>query len=282
MGSVSYPVALMPAAPYGRLETNTKLLVQPKTRQTKESTFPKAGDAPGQFHGYGREQKGTSTEQRTNQLHVNTEGVAESNGTDPEVPSPSSPKPRWWAVLGSLFSLGPNNKQEASWGSLEVGAFRTMQSQAVPLDSIFRVCQVQPPSVRHTPATSVFHKHCTVHVFPWDQEYFDAEPSFTVIYAKLVKLHAPKQQQGKSKQSVLSVEREKPLSEPPDQKQIGSVHGEEVGESCVLKVVWNGLEEVKNATKFTKSIEPLHLGKVWVSTRFRIWGETCYVIFRRF
>lgn len=263
-------VALMPTAPYGRLETNTRLLIQPKMRQAKENTFPKAGDAPGQFRGYGREQKGTSTEFRTKQLHVNTEGVAGSNGTDSEeVPSHSSLKPRWWTVLGSMFSLGPDNKPEASWGSLEVGAFRTMQSQAVPLDSIFRVCQVQPPSVHHTPATSVFHKHCTVHVFPWDQEYFDAEPSFTVIYAKLVKLHSPKQQQGKSKQSVLSAEKEKALSEPADQKQISSVHSEEAGEACVLKVVWNGLEEVKNTAKFTKSIEPLHLGKVWIPDDLR-------------
>ncbi|GAB1289381.1 Peroxisome biogenesis factor 1 [Apodemus speciosus] len=244
-------VALMPTAPYGRLETNTKLLIQPKTRQAKE------GD-----------QKGMSKELQTKRLPMNTEGVTGSDGRDSEVPVDSL-KPRWWAALGSMFSFGPNNKQESAWGSLELSAFKNMQSQAVPLDSIFRVSQVQPPSVRNTPTTSVFHKHCTVHVFPWDQEYFEVEPSFTVIYGKLVKLHSPKQQQDKSKQGALLPEKEKQPSEPPDDKQIRSGRREEAAEACVLKVVWNGLEELQSATEFARSPEPLHCGKVWIPDDLR-------------
>ncbi|XP_006991274.1 peroxisomal ATPase PEX1 [Peromyscus maniculatus bairdii] len=262
-------VALMPAAPYGRLETNTELLIQPKTRQAKDNTFPKAGDAHGQFHSYGQEQKEVSKELETRQLLMNPEAVAGSNETDPCVPSDSAWRPYWWTVLGSMFSFGPDNKQETSWGSLEISAFKTMQSQAVPLEGVFRVSRVQPPSAQGTSATSVFHKHGTIHVFPWDQEYFDVEPSFTVTYGKLVKVCSPKQQQGKTKQSVLSPEKEKHRSESPDQKQIGSAHAEEAGETCVLKVVWNGLEELKNATKFIRSIEPLHLGKVWIPDDLR-------------
>lgn len=273
-GSVFSAVALMPAAPYGRLETNTELLIRPKTRRAKENTFPKAGDAHGQFHSYGQEQK----ELQTKQLHMNMEGITASNETDPEVPSGSSWKPHWWTMLGSMFSLGPDSKQVASWGSLEIGAFKTMQSQFVPVDSVFRVCQVQPPSAHATPATSVFHNHCTIHVFPWDQEYFDMEPHFTVTYGKLVKLCSPKQQQGNARPSVLLPEKEKHQSESPDHKQIGSKHTEEADEACVLKVVWNGLEELKNAAKFTRSVEPLHLGKVWVSMTLIIWGETCHLI----
>lgn len=278
-GSVFYAVALMPAAPYGRLETNTELLIRPKTRQAKENTFPKTGDIHEQFHNYGQEQKGISKEMQTKQLHMNTEGITVSNEIDPEVPSSSSWKPHLWTMLGSMFSFGPDSKQVASWGSLEMSAFKTMQSQVVPVDNVFRVCQVQPPSAHATPATSMCHKHCTIHVFPWDQEYFDMDPSFTVTYGKLVKLCSPKQQQGKTKPSVLLPEKEKHQSESPDHKQIGSEHTEEAGEAHVLKVVWNGLEELKNATKFTKSIEPLHLGKVWVSIRLIIWGETCHLIF---
>ncbi|XP_059113314.1 peroxisomal ATPase PEX1 isoform X2 [Peromyscus eremicus] len=262
-------VALMPAAPYGRLETNTELLIQPKTRQAKENTFPKPGYAPGQFHSYGQEQKEVSKELETRQLLMNPEAVAGSNEADPRVPSDSAWRPYWWTVLGSIFSFGPDNKQETSWGSLEISAFKTMQSQAVPLEGVFRVSRVQPPSAQGTSATSVFHKHGTIHVFPWDQEYFDVEPSFTVTYGKLVKVCSPKQQQGKTKQSALSPEKEKHRSESPDQKQIGSDHTEEAGEACVLKVVWNGLEELKNATKFTKSLEPLHLGKVWIPDDLR-------------
>ncbi|XP_021045902.1 peroxisome biogenesis factor 1 [Mus pahari] len=260
-------VALMPAAPYGRLETNTKLLIQPKTRQAKENTFPK-GDAHRQVHSYGREQTALSKELQTKQLHKNSEGVTASNGRDPEVPGDSL-KPRWWAMLGSMFSFGPDKKQESAWGSLELSAFKSMQSQTAPLDSIFRVCQVRPPSARNTAAASVFHKHCTVHVFPWDQEYFDMEPSFTVTYGKLVKLRSPKQQQDKSKQGVLLPDKEKQLSGSPDHKQIGSDRSEETAEARVLKVVWNGLEELKNATEFTKSLEPLHRGKVWIPDDLR-------------
>lgn len=256
-------VALTPAAPYGRLETNTELLIQPKTRRVKENTFPKAGDAHRPSRSCGQEQKGMSKELQTKQLPMSAEGVTGSNDTD------SSWRPHWWTMLGSMFSFGPDSRQAASWGSLEISAFKTMQSQVVPLDSVFRVCQVQPPSGHDTPATSVFHKHCTVHVFPWDQEYFDVEPSFTVTYGKLVKLCSPKQQQGKTKQSVLSPEKEKHPLESPNHKQIGSGHTEEAGEACVLKVVWNGLEELKNATKFTQSIEPLHHGKVWIPDDLR-------------
>ncbi|XP_031236141.1 peroxisome biogenesis factor 1 [Mastomys coucha] len=261
-------VALIPAAPYGRLETNTKLLIQPKTRQAKENTFPKEGNAQGQVRSYGREQKRLSKELQTKQLHMDTEDVTGSNGREPDVPGDLS-KPRWWAMLGSMFAFGPDHKQELAWGSLELRAFRTMQSQAVPLDNIFRVCQVQPPSVCNTPTTSVFHKHCTIHVFPWDQEYFDAEPSFTVIYGKLVKLHSPKQQQDRSKQGVLLPEKEKQLPESPDHKQIGSDRSEDAAEACVLKVVWNGLEELKSAAEFTRSLEPLHHGKVWIPDDLR-------------
>ncbi|XP_041531291.1 peroxisome biogenesis factor 1 isoform X5 [Microtus oregoni] len=77
--------------------------------------------------------------------------------------------------------------------------------------------------------------------------------------------------QGKTKPSVLLPEKEKHRSESPDRKQIGSgsEHTEEAGEARVLKVVWNGLEELKNARKFTKSVEPLHLGKVWIPDDLR-------------
>ncbi|XP_029414212.1 peroxisome biogenesis factor 1 isoform X2 [Nannospalax galili] len=256
-------VALMPNAPYGRLETNTKLLIQPKTLQAKENTFSKADDTHGNFHSYAREKKGMSKEFQTNQLHSHTKGITGSSETDPEVLSDSPLKPSWWTMLGSIFSFGSENKQETSWGSTEISAFKNMQSQVVPLDNIFRVCKAQPPSVQSISATSVFHKHCAIHVFPWDQEYFDVEPSFTVIYGKLVKLLSPKQQQIKTKQSVLSPEKEKHLLKPPDQKQISSDSSQDADKACVLKVVWNGLEELKNAMKYSKSVEPLHLGKVW-------------------
>lgn len=259
-------VALMPAVTYGRLEADTRLLIQPKTRQAKAETFLKADDTCGKFHSYGRNQKGMIKEFQTKQLQSNTVAVTESNETN-SVNSPLIPS--LWTMLGSIFSFGSDKKQETSWGSTEISAFKNMQSQMVPLDSIFRVCKSQPPSIHNTPATSVFHKHCAVHVFPWDQEYFDVEPSFTVTYGKLVKLLSPKQQQSQTKQNILFPKKEKQMTEPLEQKQNSADHSQEAEKTCVLKVVWNGLEELKNAITYTRNVEALHLGKVWIPDDLR-------------
>ncbi|XP_062955745.1 peroxisomal ATPase PEX1 isoform X1 [Cynocephalus volans] len=261
-------VALMPTATFGRLETDTKLLIQPKTRQAKENTFSKADDTYGIFHSFERDQKVMTKELQTNKLESNTMGVIGSNETHSEIPVDSS-IPSLWAMIGSIFSFGSEKKQETSWGFTEISAFKNMQSKVVPLDNIFRVCKSQPPSVGNTSAPSVFHKHCAIHVFPWDQEYFGVEPSFTVTYGKLIKLLSPKQQQSKTKQNILSSEKEKQMSEPLDQKQISSDHSQEACNTCMLKVVWNGLEELKNAMKYTKNVEALHLGKVWIPDDLR-------------
>ncbi|XP_044775851.1 peroxisome biogenesis factor 1 isoform X3 [Neomonachus schauinslandi] len=242
-------VALTPAAAYGRLETDTKLLIQPKTRQAKENTFSEADNAHGKFHNSGGDQKGLT-------------GTG-SNKTDSGVTTGSPSMPSLWTVIGSIFSFGSEKKPELSWGLTEMNAFKTMQSKVVPLDNIFRVCKSQPPSMCNTTATSEFHRHCAVHVFPWDQEYFDVEPGFTVTYGKLIKLFSPKQR--KTKQNILSPEKEKQILEPLDQKPINS----EAAKACVLQVVWNGLEELKNAIKYTKTVEALHLGKVWIPDDLR-------------
>ncbi|XP_007938007.1 peroxisome biogenesis factor 1 [Orycteropus afer afer] len=262
-------VALMPTATYGRLETDTQLLIQPKTRQAKDSTFLKEDDAQGIFRNYGRDQESRAKELPTKRPQSDTVGVTGSNETDPRLPVSSSLVPSLWTMIGSIFSFGSEKKQETSWGLTEINAFKTMQSKGVPLDNIFRVCQSQPPSVCNASASSAFHKHCAVHVFPWDQEYFDWEPRFTVTYGKLVKLLSPKQQQSKTKQNVLSSEKEKQISEPLDQTRISSDHSQEAGKTCVVKVVWNGLEELKNAIKYTKNIQALHLGKVWIPDDLR-------------
>ncbi|KAM8770256.1 peroxisomal ATPase PEX1 isoform 1-T1 [Rhynchonycteris naso] len=252
-------VALMPSATYGRLESDTRLLIQPKTRQAKENTFSEVDDGRGTFYSYVRGQKGLTKELRTNQLQSDTGRLTDSEHT---LDSPSIPS--LWTVIGSMFSFGSEKKQETSWGVTEINAFKNMQSKVVLLDNIFRVCRSQPPSIRSTSATSVFHKHCAVHVFPWDQEYFDSEPSVTVTYGELVHLLSPKQRQSQTKQNVLSSEKEKQMSEPLHQKQISPGHSQEDGKTCVVKVVWNGLEELKNAIKYTKNVEALHLGKVWI------------------
>uniref|UniRef100_A0AC11BS52 Peroxisomal biogenesis factor 1 n=1 Tax=Ovis aries TaxID=9940 RepID=A0AC11BS52_SHEEP len=261
--------ALMPDAPYGRLETDSRLLIQPKTRQAKESTLSEADNIPGKFHHYGRDQRGLTKGLQTKQLQSNPVGVAGSKERESEGRTDSSFIPSLWTVIGSIFSSGSEKKRDTSWGLTEINAFKNMQSADVPLDNIFRVCKSQPPSICKASATSVFHKHHAIHVFPWDQEYFDVEPSFTVTYGKLVKLLSPKQQQSRTKQNVLSPEKEKQMLEPLDQKQVSPDHSHKAGKACVLKVVWNGLEELKNAMKYTKNLDALHLGKVWIPDDLR-------------
>ncbi|XP_076980043.1 peroxisomal ATPase PEX1 isoform X2 [Tamandua tetradactyla] len=207
-------------------------------------------------------------ELQTNQLQSNAMAITGSNGTDSEITMNSS-IPSLWSLIGSIFSFGSEEKKETSWGLTEMNAFKNMQSNVVPLDNIFRVCKTQPPSICNTSGPSAFQKHCAIHVFPWDQEYFGVEPTFTVTYGKLVKLFSPKQQQGKTKQNVLPPEKEKQIPEPLEQKQISTDHRQEAGKTCVLKVVWNGLEELKNAIKYTKNVDVLHLGKVWIPDDLR-------------
>ncbi|XP_036921953.1 peroxisome biogenesis factor 1 isoform X2 [Sturnira hondurensis] len=263
-------VALIPTATYGRLETDTRLLIQPKTRQAKENTFSKADNARGTSRSYGRDEKGLAEELQAKQQQSDTVQVTGSDGTDSEGTADSPSVPSFWAMIGSIFSFGSEKKQETSWGVTEISAFKNMQSTVVPVDNIFRVCKSQPPSVCNASATSIFHKHYAIHVFPWDQEYFDVEPSYTVTYGKLVHLLSPKQQQSKTKQNVLPPEKEKWMSEPLDQKQISLDHNQEAGKAYVLKVVWNGLEELNNAIKYTRNVEALHLGKIPDDLRKRL------------
>ncbi|XP_055974037.1 peroxisomal ATPase PEX1 [Sorex fumeus] len=260
-------VALLPAAGYGRLETDTELLIRPKTRQSKENTFSKIDNVHGKVQYDGRDHKGVTREFQTKQPQ-SVPGVTGSSETDSEAMA-NSANPSLWTVLGSIFSFGSEKNHETSWGLTEINAFKNMQSKVVPLDNIFRVCNSQPPSICNVSTTSLFSKHCAIHVFPWDQEYFDTEPSFTVTYGKLVKLLSPKQQQTRTKQNVPSLEKERQISEQSDEKQIIPDHSQEADTACVLQVVWNGLEELKNALKYTQNVEVLHLGKVWIPDDLR-------------
>ncbi|XP_049624818.1 peroxisomal ATPase PEX1 [Suncus etruscus] len=252
-------VALIPTAGYGRLETDTELLIQPKTRQAKENTFPKVDNIDGRDH------KGVTKEFQFKKL----QSVSGVTGSNSEVTATSS-SPSLWTILGSIFPFGSEKNYETSWGLMEINAFKNMQcSKNVPLDNIFRVCKSQPPSICNASTTSPFSKNSAIHVFPWDQEYFDMEPSFTVTYGKLVKLLSPKQQQSRIKPNVLLPEKEKQLSEGQDQKQISPDPGPEADVSCVVQVIWNGLEELRNALKYTNHVEVLHLGKVWIPDDLR-------------
>ncbi|XP_040820646.1 peroxisome biogenesis factor 1 isoform X2 [Ochotona curzoniae] len=254
-------VALTPAAAFGRLEVDTRLLIRPKTRPAEEQAFSKALHARGEFDSLERDPQGPTKGFPAKQHPSDTPQGAGSGGADPQVSEDSSPS--LWTRIGSIFSFGSEKRPETSWGSSEFHAFRNMQSQAVPLDNVFRVCRAQPRSANPATAPAVWTAHSVVHVFPWDQEYLDMEPSFPVTYGQLVKLLSPRQRHGRTRRDALSPAEERQRSEVPDAKPPGSAGTPEAGRACVLKVVWNGLEELSSAGKYTRNGEALHFGKVW-------------------
>ncbi|XP_036614925.1 peroxisome biogenesis factor 1 [Trichosurus vulpecula] len=266
-------VALMPAATYGRLENDTELFVHPKTRQTKDSAadlpITRADDTQGIFNKYRRDQEDLTGGFQTKQPHSSTAGAHELNKQDSDLIFGMFTMPNIWNLMGSIFSYGAEKKIDIPWGSSEVNAFKNMQLTVVPKDSVFRVCNSQPPSIQRVSATSLFQKDHAIHIFPWNQQYFDLEPSFTVTYGKLTQLLSPKQQLSETKQNVLSPEKEKQMTHQQDKKQIRSGSSQGVGKACVVQIVWNGLEELKNSIQYNNTIEALHTGKVWIPEDMR-------------
>lgn len=98
------------------LETDSRLLIQPKTRQAKESTLSEADNIPGKFHHYGRDQRGLTKGLQTKQLQSNTVGVAGSKERESEGRTDSSFIPSLWTVIGSIFSSGSEKKAETHPG----------------------------------------------------------------------------------------------------------------------------------------------------------------------
>uniref|UniRef100_A0A4X2LVQ2 Peroxisomal ATPase PEX1 n=1 Tax=Vombatus ursinus TaxID=29139 RepID=A0A4X2LVQ2_VOMUR len=266
-------VALMPAATYGRLENDTELFVRPKTRQAKESAaelpFPRADDTQGIFNKDRRDQEDLTGGIQTKQSHSSTAGAHELNEQDSDLIFGMFTMPNIWNLMGSIFSYGAEKKMDTPWGSSEINAFKNMQLTVVPKDSVFRVCHSQPPSIQRVSATCLFQKDHAIHIFPWNQQYFDLEPSFTVTYGKLTQLLSPKQQPSETKQNVQSPEKEKQMAHQQDKKQIRSGSSQGVGKACVVQIVWNGLEELKNSIQYNNTIEALHTGKVWISEDMR-------------
>uniref|UniRef100_A0A7N4V0G0 Peroxisomal ATPase PEX1 n=1 Tax=Sarcophilus harrisii TaxID=9305 RepID=A0A7N4V0G0_SARHA len=266
-------VALMPAATYGRLENDTELFVHPKTRQTKENAtdlpFSRADDTEGILNKYRRDQEDLTGGFQTKQPNSSTAGAQELNKQESDLIFGMFTMPNIWNLMGSIFSYGAEKKIDTPWGLSEINAFKNMQLTIVPKNSVFRVCNSQPPSIQRMSASSLFQKDHAIHIFPWNQQYFDLEPTFTVTYGKLTQLLSPKQQPSETKQNVLLGEKEKQVVQQQDKKQICSGSSQGAGKTCVVQIVWNGLEELKNSIQYNNTIEVLHTGKVWIPEDMR-------------
>ncbi|XP_050795457.1 peroxisomal ATPase PEX1 isoform X3 [Gopherus flavomarginatus] len=260
---------LKPPASYGRLEPRTQLFVCPKTRQLEENTTnlpsSKSDFLHERFIKSNMVQGEIIKEPLAKESHLNPV-VLEQCKPDAKETFGSNVLPNVWNFIGSIFSRSPEQKQETSCDTNEMSAFKDELLNLIHMDSIFRVCQSQPPSVQRTSATKAFQKN-TVHVFPWNLEFVDLDPNIKVSYGKISKLLSPRQRHQKAKQT-LPFEKQKQMSSTEDRNQYGSNISQESSEISIVKIVWNGFEDLESAIKYN-SVEAMHVGRVWIPDGLR-------------
>ncbi|XP_024074812.2 peroxisome biogenesis factor 1 isoform X3 [Terrapene carolina triunguis] len=261
---------LKPPASYGRLEPRTQLFVCPKTRQLEENTTnlpsSKSDFLHERFIKSNMDQGEIIKEPLAKESHLNPD-VLEQCKPDAKETFGSNVLPNVWNFIGSIFSRSPEQKQETSCGTSEMSAFRDELLNLIHMDSIFRVCQSQPPSVQSTSATKAFQKN-TVHVFPWNLEFVDLDPNIKVSYGKISKLRSLRQRHREAKQN-LPFEKQKQMSSTEDRNQYGSNISQESSEISVVQIVWNGFEDLESAIKHNNSVEAMHVGRVWIPDGLR-------------
>ncbi|XP_040403081.1 peroxisome biogenesis factor 1 isoform X2 [Cygnus olor] len=262
---------LMPAAPYGRLEPCTELLIRPKTRELEENItsmpFTESDVLLKSFVKNNMEQEETVKEPLANQPHLNP-GVPEQSKADANVTFGSNVLPDMWNYIGSIFSRTPEQKQKTLCDKDEMGTFKDKLLNLIHMDSIFRVCQSQPPSVQNASATHAFLKYNAIHIFPWNLEFIDLEPNAVVSYGKINELLSPRQRHQEAKQN-LPVEKQKHLTSPQDKNNSNSNSSQASSEGSVVQIVWNGFEDLKSVIEYGNSGETLHVGRVWIPDALR-------------
>ncbi|XP_074840846.1 peroxisomal ATPase PEX1 isoform X2 [Carettochelys insculpta] len=260
---------LKPPAPYGRLEPHTQLFVCPKPRELEEN-ITNLPCSKSDFLNEGviernMDQGEIVKEPLAKEPHLNP-GVLEQCKTDAKETFGSNVLPNVWNFIGSIFSRSPEQKQESSCGTSDLSAFKDELLNLIHMDSIFRVCQSQPPSVQSISATCTFQKNA-VHVFPWNLEFIDLDPNIKISYGIISKLRSPRQQHQETKQN-LPFEKQNQISTTEDGSQSGFNIGQESSEISAVQIVWNGFEDLESAIKYN-SVEAMHIGRVWIPDALR-------------
>uniref|UniRef100_A0A7M4F987 Peroxisomal biosis factor 1 n=1 Tax=Crocodylus porosus TaxID=8502 RepID=A0A7M4F987_CROPO len=250
-----------PAAPYGRLEPHTKLLVCSKMRQDEENITNLSSSGsdilPELFIKSKMDQGEKIMEPLVKQSSLNP-GVLEQCTSDTKVAS-------IWGLIRNIFSPTLEHKQETSSGTLEISTLKEKLLNLIRMDAIFRVCQSQPPSKQNT---STFQKHNAVHVFPWNLEYIELEPNFKVSYGTITALLSPRQRCQEAKQN-LPVAKQKQMTSPQDRNPSGSSNSQESNEISVVSIIWTGFEDLKDPIKYNRNVEAMHAGRVWIPDGLR-------------
>ncbi|XP_036262672.1 LOW QUALITY PROTEIN: peroxisomal ATPase PEX1 [Molothrus ater] len=262
---------LVPAAPYGRLEPCTELLVCPKTHGPEENiTSTPATESDillKNFVKNNMEQEETLKDPFAKQPYLKP-GALEQSKTDANMTFGSNVLPNIWNFIGNIFANTSEQKQKTSCDNDEMSIFKDKLLNLIHMDSIFRVCQSQPPSVQNVSTTHEFLKHNAVHVFPWNLEYIDLDPNPVVSYGKINELLSPRQRHQEAKQN-LPLEKQNHLTSAQDKNPSNSISGEASSEGSVVQIVWNGFEDLKSVIEYGHDGGALHVGRVWIADGLR-------------
>ncbi|NXU15907.1 PEX1 factor, partial [Pardalotus punctatus] len=262
---------LVPAAPYGRLEPCTELLVCPKTHGPEENITSTPSTESDillkNFVKNNMEQEETLKDPFAKQPYLKP-GVLEQSKADANVTFGSNVLPNIWNFIGNIFSNTSEQKQKTSCDNDEMSTFKDKLLNLIHMDSIFRVCQSQPPSVQNVSTTHAFLKCNAVHVFPWNLEYIDLDPNPVVSYGKINELLSPRQRHQEAKQN-LPLEKQNNLTGMQDKNPSNSNSSHASSEGSVVQIVWNGFEDLKSVIEYGHNAEALHVGRVWIPDGLR-------------
>ncbi|XP_051466683.1 peroxisomal ATPase PEX1 isoform X5 [Apus apus] len=262
---------LMPPAPYGRLEPCTELLICPKTREPEENIT----SMPSMEHDIllksfvksSMEKEETIKDPFAKQPYLKP-GVLEQCKPDVNTTFGSNVLSDIWNFIGSVFSHTSEQKQKTVWDKDELSTFKDKLLNLIHMDSVFRVCQSQPPSVHNASTTRAFLKYNAVHVFPWNLEFIDLDPNPVVSYGKINELLSPRQRHQEAQQN-LPIEKQKHLTSTQDKNKSHSDSSQASSEGSVVQIVWNGFEDLKSVIEYGHSGEALHVGRVWIPDGLR-------------
>ncbi|XP_054847585.1 peroxisomal ATPase PEX1 [Eublepharis macularius] len=263
-------VALRPASLYGRLESRTELSIRPKVRKHEESPTMLPSTKSEILWDNASKTKLDNKEEMKEPCAKETNLNMEVQDLKPNAKASfnSNVLPNIWNLIENIFSYTSDKNPETSDGIDELNAVKGNLLNLIHMDSIFRVCQTLPPSVQSTLTTCAFQKHNAVHVFPWSLDFTVLEANTKVSYGKLSKLLSPRQRYQESKRNLTS-KKEKQVTNIEGQKQFNSNENKKSHESCVVQIIWNGFEELKDAVMFNNNVEKLHVGRVWIPDGLR-------------
>uniref|UniRef100_A0A8C5WNR5 Peroxisomal biosis factor 1 n=1 Tax=Laticauda laticaudata TaxID=8630 RepID=A0A8C5WNR5_LATLA len=263
-------VTLKPLALYGRLEAFTELLVSPKLRQYEGSSAMLLSPKDDIMHEDVPETelkpRGKNEEPHFKETYLNSQFQQHQPNTKGS--QSTNIFPNIWNLLRNIFFYNSEKEHEPSNGIDELNAAKNHLLNLIQVDSVFRVCHRQLPSMKNTLETCTFQECNTVFVFPWNEVFSALEANTQVSYGKISKLLSPKQQMQELKYHLTS-RKEKHLSNAEDQKKFTLSKDQETNEFSVVQIIWNGFEDLKDAIIFNNNVEQLHVGRIWIPEQLR-------------